>query len=144
MRKRPAAKVARVPKVEDAGSPTKKFLKKPAAATPPKTTPNKGGEKKEEPESEMTSPALPMKSATPDPSVTKKPAARAKGKPSPSGAGRATDVIETVNYQGGWKVLKIKTPKGRVYPKFVAGDGTYYFSLKQAEDNGFKNEPLAG
>ena len=127
---------------------TETEMKKPAAApqktpeTTPVKTPNKGNADLfgQESETEKTPRGRLPTAKTPDsskPEVLKKPASKAAA----AAGGRNTDVVETVHHHGGWKVLKIKTPKGRVYPKFVAPDDTYFFSLKQAQENGFSDNP---
>lgn len=70
----------------------------------------------------------------------------AAGTPLPvnSSEPRQPNIVGRTNYVGGWFVLKYKTPKGRVYSKFCNPDGDYWFSEKQAKENGFKNEPLEG
>ena len=40
------------------------------------------------------------------------------------------------------QLAKIKTPKGRIYPKFVRNsDKSYFFSEKQAKQAGFVHDP---
>ena len=47
-------------------------------------------------------------------------------------------ILSSVDHPNGWKVVEHQTPKGRVYKKYIASDGEYYFSESTAAQHGFK------
>lgn len=55
--------------------------------------------------------------------------------------GRRGQIISTVEYKSGWKIVKHRTQKGRVYPKWIRpSDDRAFFSAKSATENGFEEE----
>jgi glucan-binding YG repeat protein len=128
-------------------------MKRPAAAPQPKVTKKQkypqrkpAFEKKDEVEPAPSS-SKPEENAEPEVSaepaltnaVFKRPAAKAAPVKHP---GKKANVVEMITHKSGWKVYQIKTPKGRIYPKFVRNsDKSYYFSEKQAKEAGFVQDP---
>lgn len=69
----------------------------------------------------------------------KRPAATAE--PQVGNEGTRGQIISTVEYKSGWKIVKHKTQKGRVYSKWIRpSDGRSFFSAKSASENGFQEE----
>lgn len=56
---------------------------------------------------------------------------------------KAVNVIECTIHKCGWKVLQIKTPSGRIYPKWVclSDENLYCFSAVKAQAAGFVDDP---
>ena len=50
----------------------------------------------------------------------------------------AVNIVSTTKYPGGWICEEIKTPKGRVYPKWTDSEGNRFMSLTQAQKHGFQ------
>ena len=73
----------------------------------------------------------------PEPEEEEKDAKRKRTKKSEESKKSATIVSKT-EFKGGWILYQMKTPKGRVYPKYVGPDGVRYNSLKTAKESGFK------
>eukprot|EP00438_Fugacium_kawagutii_P031976 Skav233217 [mRNA] locus=scaffold4182:2084:2296:+ [translate_table: standard] len=49
-------------------------------------------------------------------------------------------VIQTVDKPHGWKKMQYLTQKGRKYWKWLAPNGSYYFSKVMAEASGFQDD----
>lgn len=58
--------------------------------------------------------------------------------PTDKGGKKAAIIESKIEYKGGWILYQMKTPQGRVYPKYVGPDGGRYSSLKKAQESGFK------
>ena len=69
----------------------------------------------------------------------KKPAiATNKKAASKKSAPQRGEIVQSIDKPNGWKLLQYRTPKGRLYWKWVAADGEYFFSKTKAVSYGYK------
>ena len=69
--------------------------------------------------------------------LKKKPANRVSKSPRKSTKKERGVVVQEIIKEHGWKVQQFRTPKGRLYWKWIHPDGSYVFSKVQAEALGF-------
>ena len=76
-----------------------------------------------------------------DVGLLKRPAAKsATADPPVENEKKRGQIISTVEYKSGWKIVKHLTQKGRVYSIWVRPSHGCSFSAKSALENGFEEE----